>query len=1054
MAILLPTLLAFLVAGSQFVTNPEDMEKQFVRAQKLMAGGDFVGARQAYERLLAVTDQALLRASQVRVTIDEQEVGLQEAARYQLANMARKRAQLWHKEAALADSSEADSLKGLATGRLRQAAKRFAALRDEEGFGLRETAAYMVVDCLYEAEDFGKVVDACRVLLTRFPESRYGLRARYTLGWAHFQLEEFGETVEVFRAYVAQDSGSIRADRARLQWGLALEKLERSEEALEVFTKLAEAHDPSGMDFEEQTQVALVGLREGQSRRSLAAKGWIKRGDVLKMLGRFEEALEAYRKVGEAFPEEQHIAEMAWVRQALLAQKAQGTDAALEVYRYATEKAERMGFRARMQAGLMSLLFEEERYQEALGAHRLFLEAYGGEANEAGVSVDEAEFRIAECMRYLGEVAQGDSARVLLEEAVQAYGGVLLHGESYLIPEALFWRGYVLQELGNVDSARVAYEQIYQAHPQTALGCRAVLQVARLEETRSDTLYAQILAQCGEEEKVRAFAALELGHRRRVEGKLGEARELLGTIGPELPQHMHAQMELIQIEVQEGKTSQARTRLEGWLESIEEEGLKAQVQAQLGLLYQKEGVHDQALTLLRAAVPHLEGEMRVSARFGIGWSLFHQEEYGEAWRVWRDALKGEKMGAESRHTFLRGLGLCARELGDEGGVEPLYEEMILDEETRVEGMLGLGQFFLDRGEGKKAAAQIRELVDAEDLEVALQARLLLGKASMTQEQFDEAREFLQRGLALEPGPEKAAEFHFELGSAALGLQEYSVAVDAFANALEQGRRRELRAAALYYLGHSLRADDQLEKAEKRFAELVAEYPDQRQAFLIWEMRYGEEDFFGALAWYERVFSDWPESLEIPEALYGGAWCRLEIKDEEGMRDFFLQLARDYPDHERAHQGLLHLGDFYYNGQNFVKASRLYEQVVERFPETQEAVQARQVLVYLNDVEADSLYRTGMDLFDIQEYERAIQILQQVIEAYPDTPSEAAARCNIGVAYQQMKEYRRAAMVYREAVQVLKEREEEWRALAFARENLDWIAQNILLTSLEDVLATP
>ncbi|MBU0595906.1 hypothetical protein KJ567_04400, partial [Candidatus Bipolaricaulota bacterium] len=45
-----------------------------------------------------------------------------------------------------------------------------------------------------------------------------------------------------------------------------------------------------------------------------------------------------------------------------------GEDWATLKARVAAEQAERMGFRARMQAGLMSLLFEEGRYQEALEA--------------------------------------------------------------------------------------------------------------------------------------------------------------------------------------------------------------------------------------------------------------------------------------------------------------------------------------------------------------------------------------------------------------------------------------------------------------------------------------------------------------------------------------------------------------------------------------------------------------------------------------------------------------------------------------------------------------
>ena len=178
MAIWLPFVLAGLVAGSQFVTNPEDLGKRFVRAQKLLATGDFAGAQRIYEGVLAVPDGVLLRASAVRVVVDEHAVGVQAAARYQLANMGRKQAQLWQQEAALADSVEADSLAGLATASLQVSADRFAALRDEEGFELRETAAYLVVECFFDAEEYAAAAQAGQVLLRLFPKGRYAERTR------------------------------------------------------------------------------------------------------------------------------------------------------------------------------------------------------------------------------------------------------------------------------------------------------------------------------------------------------------------------------------------------------------------------------------------------------------------------------------------------------------------------------------------------------------------------------------------------------------------------------------------------------------------------------------------------------------------------------------------------------------------------------------------------------------------------------------------------------------------------------------------------------------
>lgn len=1034
MAIWLPLMLAGLVAGSQFVTNPEDLGKRFTRAQKLLATGDFAGAQQVYEGVLAVQDGPLMRASHVRVVVDEYAVGVQAAARYQLANMARKQAQLWRQEAALADSATADSLAERATESLQTAAERFAALRDEPGFELRETAAYLVVECFFEASAYAEAAAAGQVLLRLFPEGRYADRTRYTLGWAWFHQQEYAEAVAAFAEYVQRAPAGIRADRAQLQLGLALEELGRYAEALAAFEPLADAYDPAGMGDEEKRAVALAGLREGQSRRTLAAKAWIKRGDMLKELGRYAESLAAYKKVSRDFPQEPQLAEQAWVRQALLAHTAHGVDASLDVYRYAAEQAERPAFRARMQAGLMSLLFDEGRYRESLAAHRLYLTAYQAFTDEAGVSLDEAVFRQAECLRLLGEEgAVVDSAEVWFAEALTLYGEV----GSYLAAEARFWQGTIHQALSDSAAALAQFEQVVGGPAAPELACRALLQIARLRHEQSDALYEQILAQCADED-VRGLAALMLGRRYRQAGRGEPARRLLESIGPTQPQYLHAQLELAQLYVAEGAGDEAIALIARQVKQTP----NAQLTAQLGLLHQRRGEHEQALPLLRQALPQLAGSEAVTARVGLGWSLYKTERYEAAWETWQAALQAGHLAGDQRRALLQAMSACAQTLEDSERMAEVYRAMIANEATRTEGLLGLAQWHLAQDEAAQAAAQVRPLLEREE-----RAWLLLGRALVAQDSLAEARAVLAEGLARASGPAEEAELHFELGNAALGERDYEAAAQAFGAVLPATPRRSLQAAALFYLGHSLQAHGEQAEAQATFEKLVADYPDQPQApeaeLLIGELHYEAEEYERALAAYERVFATYPDSKDAPEALYGAAWCQLELERVEPMRDLFLRLARDYPQHERAHQGLMHIGDYYYNGHQFLKASRLYAQVVERFPETGEALQARQLLAYLSDAEADSLYSEGMALYEEGEFERAIAVLEEVIAQYPNTPSEAAARCNIGVSYFQLTDWRRAARAYDEAIAALEGREEEWRALEFARSNRELIGRTYL-----------
>ena len=71
------------------------------------------------------------------------------------------------------------------------------------------------------------------------------------------------------------------------------------------------------------------------------------------------------------------------------------------------------------------------------------------------MSVDEAVFRQAECLRLMGEEsAVADSADVWFAEALSLYKEV----GSYLAAEARFWQGTIHQALGDSAAALAQFE--------------------------------------------------------------------------------------------------------------------------------------------------------------------------------------------------------------------------------------------------------------------------------------------------------------------------------------------------------------------------------------------------------------------------------------------------------------------------------------------------------------------------------------------------------------------------------------------------------------------
>ena len=100
------------------------------------------------------------------------------------------------------------------------------------------------------------------------------------------------------------------------------------------------------------------------------------------------------------------------------------------------------------------------------------------------------------------------------------------------------------------------------------------------------------------------------------------------------------------------------------------------------------------------------------------------------------------------------------------------------------GLVGAGAVVFGSREGRAGGSpSSASMLAHED-----RAWLLLGRALVAQDSLAAARAVLEEGLArVASGPAQAVEFHFELGSVALGEREYEAAERAFSAVLERPR---------------------------------------------------------------------------------------------------------------------------------------------------------------------------------------------------------------------------------------------------------------------------
>ena len=172
------------------------------------------------------------------------------------------------------------------------------------------------------------------------------------------------------------------------------------------------------------------------------------------------------------------------------------------------------------------------------------------------------------------------------------------------------------------------------------------------------------------------------------------------------------------------------------------------------------------------------------------------------------------------------------------------------------------------------------------------------------------------------------------------------------------------------------------------------------------------------------------------------------RNEEAIASLRLLIER-YPNSSFAPSSLFSIADYYYNEQRYQEAMENYQKVVELYPNSEVAAKVPETLTDLKETIAYLEYEKGWDLFvqarekeDLNLYRQAAEIFNTVVTQYPYTESEIGAYSNMGICYEALGEWKKAADAYD---QVMKRYEEGatvgLEAYNFARLHKDYIIAN-------------
>ena len=188
-------------------------------------------------------------------------------------------------------------------------------------------------------------------------------------------------------------------------------------------------------------------------------------------------------------------------------------------------------------------------------------------------------------------------------------------------------------------------------------------------------------------------------------------------------------------------------------------------------------------------------------------------------------------------------------------------------------------------------------------------------------------------------------------------------------------------------------------------------------------------FREAMRKYDAVLGRYPRSQVVDDALYNKAWAIIHLSDlgedytKADALPFFERIVSDHPDGDFGAASQFTLGDYYYGEKEYDLAAASYRKFLEVFPEQRLQAKDRPLrrkasvlLGHLSEIEAYNVYASGESLFDGEQYEEAIEIFKDVIERFPESDQAVNAAVNIASAYMALEEYRKAAEEFQQVVQ--------------------------------------
>jgi tetratricopeptide (TPR) repeat protein len=1069
------------VSLSRSVPTEELLQDRFALGQKYYAANDHENSVEVFQEIEGTPNYRLLNVDQIQVTIDDLVLPLRVAATYQLGNSYRNvgRTLLARSRSIEKDGDEAQarlrSQESLtAFDKARSYYRSLVADEVRPPQHVRVMSQYQMVRASYQTEDYEGVVGETQILLERFPGSAYEDAALYDRGWAYYYMGRYSDAITTFEQLLAVSSDALKRDRSLFQMGESYAQLGDHERAREAYGRLVNQYEFTALSDKELLEMKAQRLRGlvRETTRELVAKAQIRIADSYAGQGRVSDAIAAYSKVPENYPQETLVVQKSYDNMATMVLEQQGVDPGIRILRQAIEQVDDTYFRGRAQLRIAGILFRDGRYRASIDEYQVYRRAYGSEARAIGVGLDEVQFSEAEAYRELGRSENGGADDLSL--ARSGYRTIIDdHPYSRRRPEAFYGIGHLHVAADRLDSAAMYFSQAVDENPRASVAPHALSWWARVafqsnNPQRAVTLYRRLIEQYPESELV-APTWKDLGLVYKSEGRTDDAIQALTQVDITFSAWPKVQAEAADMLLAAGRLDDIDNHLQlqravGQAATNGDHESVAELHYVMGRVARNRGDLNTEIEHFSEVLENTDNEDLASfSRFFRGIARYQS---GTSFDAAGDSLSGGVQfeaavqdlesvlaaggSADLRLVAFRTRGVALTRLGRSEDAVQVYEDLIAAAPSaleRAEFQLMLMELYYDLGRLDETKSVARSLIggdfeEDETGEFAIRDRayFVLVSVLLEEERYADAQRSATAALSRYPASLNRPTLMLVSARALFFDEQYKKAASAFGRFASAYPVHADAGQALYQKGYAHEILGEYESAADAFRLVASRFPEHSLVadalYRAGENLYNASHFEAALSVFLSVVDQHPQSEAATKALYSASWTYMDLDREQESLGAMQRLVSAYPESGFARYAQFSIGDYYYSKKLFDDAREAYKRVIELFPNTDESKKAEGLLTDVREDLASIAYEGAFEQFQRGDYSAAVRGFEEIFSDYPNSYSALAALANKGVALEHLGDSAQARLTYERVLSVGTDDPETSDISKFARLRLE------------------